>query len=160
MRRFARLAPLRVALAAMLATAVVAPTTPLPEPQLHDEFSYLVAGDTLARGRLTNPPHPRWEFFETFHVIHRPTYASKYPPGQGMMLALGQRVLGHPIAGVWISSALACAAIWWGLRGIVPNRWATLGALVAATHPLMLTWSLGYWGGAVPAAGGALVVGG
>jgi hypothetical protein len=76
------------------------------------------------------------------------------------MLALGQRLLGHPIAGVWVSTALACAAMWWALVAFFPRRWATLGALLAATHPLMLSWNHGYWGGAVAATGGALVVGG
>ena len=160
MRRFHRLAPLWAALLSFLISVTLALFTPLPAPQFHDEFSYLLAGDTFAHGRLTNRPHPMWEFFETFQVIQQPTYMSKYQPGQGMALALGQVLSGEPIAGVWVSTALACAALWWALAGFVPRRWATLGALVAATHPLMLEWNWSFWGGAVAAIGAALFVGG
>jgi hypothetical protein len=128
-------------------------------PHLHDEFSHLLQADTFAHGRLTNPTHPFWQHFESFHIIQQPTYASKFPPGQGLMLALGQVLFGRPIVGAWLSSALASAALCWMLFAFVSPRWAALGGLLAAVHPLLLSWSRTYWGGALAACGGALVLG-
>jgi hypothetical protein len=141
-------------LAALLTTVIAG----VPVPQIHDEFSYLLAADTYAHGRLTNPPHPLWPWFETFHVLQQPTYMSKYLPGQGLFLALGQ-LIGLPIAGVWLSAALACAAVTWMLLPWMGQRWALGGGALVALHPAMLGWSHSYWGPAVAIFGGALVVG-
>jgi hypothetical protein len=164
-RAFAALARRRglaIFLTGLTAFAVVAVMTAIigvPLPKVDDEFSYLLAADTFTHGRLANPPHPMWEHFETFHVLQQPTYASKYPPGQGLLLALG-KVIAHPIVGVWLGAALACAAVTWMLMAWLPARWALLGGLLSAVHPEVLMWSQRYWGGCAALMGGALAIGG
>lgn len=148
-----------VGAAALLVVTGIAAIAKLPVPKVDDEFSYLLAADTFAHGRLTNPTHPLWMHFETFHTIQQPTYASRYPPAQGLILAIGQW-LGHPIVGVWLSSASAAAAICWLLLAWFPPRWALIGSLLAIVHPELVIWGQRYWGGSVGLLGGALALGG
>lgn len=141
-----------------------------PVPEVHDEHAYVLAGDTFAQGRLTTPPHPLWRSFETFHVLQHPTIQAKYPPGQGLFLALGIVLTGRPIVGVWISAALFVSALCWMLQAWTTPRWAVVGTLVGMMtmvlggHQLQggqaAYWSQTYWGGCVAGLGGALVLGG
>jgi hypothetical protein len=144
----------------LLLRLALLPAWKVPIPFINDEYSYLLGGDTFAKGRLTNPTHPYWEHFETIHENMQPTYQSMYPPGQALFLAGGEVVTGTPWFGIWFSVGAMCAAVCWALQGYLPGRWAFLGGLFTALRfGLIGYWMNSYFGGAVAALGGALALG-
>lgn len=150
-----------VGASAFLLRLALLPLFPAPLPFLPDDFSFLLAGDTFAHGRLANPTPLMWAHFESVHVTVQPTYTSMYFPGPGLVLAAGKVLFGHPWAGVLISTALMCAAICWMLQAWLPPTWALLGGFLSVLRlGLFSYWINSYTGGAPLAAlGGALVLG-
>jgi hypothetical protein len=150
--------------------------TGIPQPREHDEFSYLLQADIFAHGHLAMPPHPLGKFFESPHILVRPVYASKYPPGQALFLALGQRLLGSPFYGVIIGNALMLFTFCLMLYAWVPPPWplavsAMFGLILWLGSGLVpwsgsglvpwsgsFYWANSYWGGSLAASGGALVL--
>jgi hypothetical protein len=136
------------------------PQHPVPSPSVYDEFGHLLVADTLLHFRLANPAHPMHQFFETFFVLQTPSYASIYPIGEGLMLAIGRAIFGQPWAGVLLSTGAMCALCYWMLRGWTTPEWALAGGLLAAIEfgPLN-AWTNNYWGGSVAGIAGCLVFG-
>jgi hypothetical protein len=136
------------------------PHHPVPMPSGSDDFSQLLAADTLGHLRMANPPHSMSRFFEAIFVLQDPSYSSIFPVGQGLAMALGRAIFRTPWAGVVVSVSILCALCYWMLRAWTTPGWALTGGLLAVCEfgPLS-SWMNTYWGGAVSAAAGCLVFG-
>ncbi|MGI8770917.1 MAG: hypothetical protein ACR2JE_05735, partial [Acidobacteriaceae bacterium] len=150
-----------VGVTAFLLRLAILPLCPIPHPFVPDDFSFLLAANTFAAGRLTNPTPAMWVHFESIHITMKPTYMSMYFPAQGLVLAAAKVLTGHPWYGVLVTSALMCAAICWMLQAWLPPAWALLGGmLVILRLGLFSYWINTYHaGGCIAAMGGALVLG-
>ena len=137
------------------------PWLPIPKPFVPDDFSFLLAADTFAHFRLTNPTPALWQHFESLQIDILPTYCSMYFPAGGMVLAFGQLFLGHPWFGLLLVTAVTASAITWMLQAWLPSRWALLGGLIFVLRlGLFSYWINTYTGAAMIAVlGGALVFG-
>lgn len=150
-----------VGVSVILLRLAVLPLFPIPLPFVPDDFSFLLASDTFLHGRLTNPTPAMWMHFESIHITMWPTYQSMYFPGEGMLLAAGQFLFGHPWFGLLAMDGLMCAALCWMLQAWLPLNWALLGSCIAV---IRLGWfsdwiNTYHTGGSLAALGGALVLG-
>ncbi|MDB5886304.1 MAG: putative rane protein [Polaromonas sp.] len=151
---------LAVGLLAVALRAIMLFWLGVPEPAVFDETSIVLQGQTLALGRLANPPHAFWQHFETFYVNQLPAYASMYFPGRGAPLALGLLIADNAWIGVWMTMVLMCMAATWMLQGWVVLPMALLGGVLVTLRLAVFSgWINTYYGGAFTALGAMLVVG-
>ncbi|MGD0345722.1 MAG: hypothetical protein ABSA85_03145 [Terracidiphilus sp.] len=150
-----------VGLSVIVLRLAIFPLFPVPLPFVPDDFSFLLACDTFAHGRLANPTPAMWTHFESIHITMLPTYQSMYFPGQGLVLAASKVILGNPWIGLLIVSALMCAALCWMLQAWLPSSWALLGGAIAVLRLGVFSyWTNTYHaGGSLGALGGALILG-
>jgi len=155
------LAVLVVGLTELFTRLAILPILPVPRPFVPDDFSFLLAADTFAHGRLANPTPALWQHFESIQIDMLPTYGSMYFPAEGLVLAAGKVLFGSEWAGQLIVSALMCAALCWMLQVWLPPTWALLGGFIAVMRlGLFSYWINTYTGaGMIGALGGALVLG-
>jgi hypothetical protein len=155
------IAVIAVGVAALLLRIAILPFCPMPLPFIPDDFSFLLAANTFAHGRLTNPTPAMWIHFESIHITMQPTYMSMYFPSVGLVLAAGKVLLGSPWFGILISCALMCAAICWMLQAWLPPEWALLGGILAILRLGLFSYWINTYsaGGAIAALAGALVLG-
>ena len=79
-------------------------------PVLHDESAYLLQAQLFASGRWAGAGPPLPEFFEQLYVLVEPVLASKYPPGNSLLLAPGA-LIGLPGLPVVAMSGLSGALL-------------------------------------------------
>jgi hypothetical protein len=150
-----------VGASAFLLRLAILPLCPIPQPFVHDDFSFLLAADTFAHGRLANPTPAMWTHFESVHIMMKPTYMSMYFPAPGLALAAGKILTGHAWFGLLFVTALMCAALCWALQAWLPPTWALLGGFIAVLRLGLFSYWINTYtgGGSVAALGGALVIG-
>jgi hypothetical protein len=151
-----------IGLSVIVLRLAILPLLLVPIPFDPDDFSTLLAADTFAHGRLTNPTPAMWTHFESIHITMQPTYQSMYFPGQGLLLAAARVILGNPWIGQLLVSALMCAALCWMLQAWLPANWALLGGLIAVVRLGVFSyWTNTYHAaGSLAALAGALILGG
>jgi len=76
-------------------------------PKTLDDQSYVIQMRMLATGKLWKQEHPCADFFDTFHVLVQPRYASAYFPGTAMFYT-PLIWIGAP---VWLGPVIVAGAI-------------------------------------------------
>jgi len=138
-------------LAASMSAVLAAWVTNFPAPAQHDEFAYLFLAECLNEGRFAFPSPPLAEYFQTFHILVEPVFASKFLPGQALMLLTGLW-FGHPAFGVWIVLGGFVAGVFHLVHLISSRAFARWSAGYGlAAFGLFSYHSQSFWGGLLSA---------
>jgi hypothetical protein len=127
-------------------------------PVMHDESAYLLQADLFARMRWAGTGRPIPAFFEQLYVLVDGVLASKYFPGNSLVLALGVLV-GLPGLPVVVMNAFASGLMFALARRVAGDGVALLTWLVwQSSFPMMyyhanymsegvtsLTWLVTWW---------------
>lgn len=112
-------------------------------PVIQDETAYLLQAELFAHLRWTGAAPPLPEFFEQAHVLVDGLLASKYPPGNSLVLALGA-VIGQPGLPVVILNACAVALMFVLARRAAGGGVALLTVVIWESSFPMIYYHTGY----------------
>ena len=98
-------------------------------PVSHDEASYLLQSRIFKSGRWSAPSPPLPEFFEQYHVLVTPVLASKYPPGQALVLVPGTLMAAPGLMPLVLTGLTAFLLV-----SLIARRWGWKAAVI--------TWAL------------------
>jgi hypothetical protein len=113
-------------------------------PASPEESSYVLQAGIFAHGRWTAPSPPMPEFFEQPQVLVTPAVASKFPPGNALVLAVGALLHFLPFVPLLVAGLTAALIIAVGVR--VLNPWmAVLAWLVWLTTPMVMRFQSSYF---------------
>jgi hypothetical protein len=127
------------------------------QPDLIDSFAQLTHARFIADGALTGTPSAFWQLQQT--VVTEHGWASQYPPGYTVLLALGLR-----LGAVWLVGPLLlglCVFFFTlAVERLLPKdaALARLGALLAAMSPFAIAQAGSFMSHTAAAAFGAVVL--
>jgi 4-amino-4-deoxy-L-arabinose transferase-like glycosyltransferase len=110
----------------------------------HDEVAYILQARIFASGRLVAPSPPHPEFFQQWHVLVRPVLASKYPPGQSLLLVPGVW-LGLPGLVPALCGAVGASLLFVLARELISTEVGLLAVALSSTSPMALRFSASYF---------------
>ena len=146
--------------AATCARLALSPLLGTPQPFVADEISLMLQARTYLGGHLAN--HVRLlPDFESAFVLLSPTYASMYPVLKSLPLFVGLWLGIGAWGGVLLSMVALTLAVYWMAREWIDAKYAFIAALIVIIRfGLFSFWVNSYWGGALTALGGVLLLGG
>lgn len=105
-------------------------------PKTHDDCSYAIGIQMLARGHLWEPKLPLPDFFDSFYLLVRPVYCSLYFPGTALLYV--PTVWLH--LPTWLMPAMASGAVVAMMYLIVTELVDGVAGALAALIVASLSW--------------------
>jgi hypothetical protein len=149
-----------IAGAATCARLALSPFLGTPEPIAADEASLMLQAKTYLAGHLANHVTLLPDF-ESVYVLLSPTYASMYPVLRSLPILIGLLLGIGAWGGVLLSMVALTVAVYWMVREWINAKYAFIAALIVIVrYGLFSFWVNSYWGAALTALGGVLLLGG
>ena len=115
-----------------------------PIPVVHDEMSYVLEAQILARGHWGLPSPPLPVFWEQPHVLVDPVLTSKYFPGHPLMLSIGALVGWVPLMPL-VLNALSAVLLFVLARRVASGAVAVLAWNIWLFSPMVLYFGPSYY---------------